>query len=534
VEDFRSGNVVVMNVQKDVLIINANVVTLDLERPRAQAVAVRNGKILDIGTPEKILRLAHDEAKIVDLHGRTVVPGLIDSHAHMLQFGQSLGQLNLRDVRSIEELQSRLRKYAEDNPENEWVLGGSWDQGKFSERRYPNRWDLDSAVSDRPVFLTRVCGHVCVVNSKALQLAGIDADKSQLKDKIDRDETTGEPAGILREEALGLIRRAMPKPSLEEIERSCFLACRKAVEAGLTGVNWLVSSSDEIRVLQKLSKEDRLPIRVCLGIPVSLLHHLTELGLATGFGNDMMKIGPTKVVLDGSLGGHTAALYEPYSDRQETTGMMLYTKRKLNNIILEAHEAHLQIAVHAIGDRAMDTALAAFEKALKSSPWEGHRHRIEHCSVLNPALIRRMKRLGIIASVQPHFVISDFWVTSRVGEERARWVYPFKSLLRTGLVVAGGSDCPVEPIDPLLGMWAAVARKDSHDENVTAEESLKMYTLNAAHAIFDEATRGSIKPGKLADLTILSDDPRLVSPDGIKSIAVEMVIVGGRIVYERP
>ena len=523
-----------MDMRKDVLIVNANLVTLDPERPRAQAVAVRNGKILEVGSSERILRSADDETKVVDLHGKTVVPGLIDSHAHMLQFGQSLQQIDLRNIQSIEELQFKLKKHAKDNPEDKWILGGSWDQERFPERRYPNRWDLDAAVRDRPVFLTRVCGHVCVVNSKALQLAEINAETSRLKDKIDRDKKTGKPTGILREEALGLIRRVIPKLSLEEIERSCLTACQKAVEAGLTGVNWLVSSPDEIRVLQKLSEKDRLPIRVCLGIPVSLLHNLTELGLVTGFGNDMLKIGPVKVMLDGSLGGHTAALNEPYSDRQETMSMMLHTQRELNNIILKAHLGQLQTAVHAIGDRALNTALEAFGKALKSSPLEDHRHRIEHCSVLNPALIERMKSLGVISSVQPHFVISDFWVTSRVGKERARWVYPFKSLLQAGLVVAGGSDCPVEPIDPLLGIWAAVARKDSYGENVTAEEALRMYTLNAAYAIFDEATRGSIEPGKLADLTVLSDDPCLVSPDSIKDISVEMVFVGGRIVYEKP
>ncbi len=523
-----------MNTQEDVLIINANVVTLDPKRPQGQAVAIRNGKILDVGSTERILTLADEDTKVVDLHGKTVMPGFIDSHAHMLQFGQSLQQLDLRNVRSIEELQSKLKKHAGDNPGSEWVLGGNWDQERFSERRYPNRRDLDSAVRDRPVFLTRVCGHICVVNSKALQLAGIDAETSQLKDKIDRDEKTGEPTGILREEALGLVRRVMPKPSPEEIERSCLVACQKAVEAGLTGVNWLVSSPDEIRVLQKLSKEDRLPIRACLGIPVSLLDHLTELGLVTGFGNDKVMIGPVKVMLDGSLGGHTAALNEPYSDRQETKGMLHYTQRELDRIITEAHNAGLQMAVHAIGDCAMNVALKTFEGVLAGSPRSDHRHRIEHCSVLSQALIERMKRLGIVASVQPHFVISDFWVTSRVGEGRARWVYPFKSLLRAGLVVAGGSDCPVEPIDPLLGMWAAAAREDSHGENVTAEEALRMYTLNAAHAIFDEAMRGSIEIGKLADLTVLSDDPRLVSPDRIKDISVEMVIVGGRIVYEKP
>jgi predicted amidohydrolase YtcJ len=247
----------------------------------------------------------------------------------------------------------------------------------------------------------------------------------------------------------------------------------------------------------------------------------------------MVKIGFVKVLADGSLGGHTAALYEPYSDRPDTGGMMLYTQRKLNKIVCDAHRAGLQIALHAIGDRAMNAALSAYERVFNTFPKKDHRHRIEHCSVLNPILIKRMRSLGIIASVQPHFVFSDFWVAKRVGEERARWVYPFKSLIDEGIAIAAGSDCPVEPIDPLLGMWAAVARRDSHEENVTAEEALRMYTSNAAYASFEEKRKGSIEAGKSADFTVLSDDPRAVPPEQIKDIKVDMVIVDGRVVYER-
>jgi predicted amidohydrolase YtcJ len=212
---------------------------------------------------------------------------------------------------------------------------------------------------------------------------------------------------------------------------------------------------------------------------------------------------------------------------------MLYTQRKLNKIIHDAHRAGLQMAVHAIGDRALSAALKAFRRAFKKSPRNDSRHRIEHCSVLNPTLIKAMSSLGIIASVQPHFVVSDFWVTKRVGEERARWVYPFKSLIHEGITVAAGSDCPVEPINPLLGMWAAMTRTDSYDENVTAEEALRMYTLNAAYASFQEDKKGSIEAGKFADFTVLSDDPCVVSPEKIKEIVVEMVIIDGKTVYER-
>jgi predicted amidohydrolase YtcJ len=270
-----------------------------------------------------------------------------------------------------------------------------------------------------------------------------------------------------------------------------------------------------------------------LGIPVDLLDELVDLGLLTGFGNDMVKIGFVKIFADGSLGARTAALKEPYSDKPETKGMMLYTQRKLNELVLKAHSAGLQLAVHAIGDRAVEAVLKAFRKTLKEHPREDHRHRVEHCSVLSPRLIRRMKRLGLIASVQPHFAVSDFWVVDRVGNDRARWVYPFKTLVQEGLIVASGSDCPVEKIDPLLGFWAAVARKTVAEESLTVEEALKIYTLNAAYASFDEDKKGVIEAGKFADLTILSDDLVKIPPDRIRNVAVEMVLADGKIVYPR-
>jgi hypothetical protein len=277
----------------------------------------------------------------------------------------------------------------------------------------------------------------------------------------------------------------------------------------------------------------KLPLRIYLGIPAELLDELVDLGLATGFGNDMVKIGFVKIFADGSLGARTAALKKPYSDKPETSGMILYTQKKLNKLVLKAHRAGLQMGVHAIGDRAIEIVLKAFSKALKKFPRDNNRHRIEHCSVLNPKLIKQMKRLGVIASVQPHFTVSDFWVVDRVGKARARWVYPFKALVREGLVVASGSDCPVELINPLLGIWAAVARKGFAGESLTLEEALRTYTSNAAYASFDENKKGTIEAGKFADLTILSDDLFTVPLEKIKDVKVEMVLVNGEIVYAR-
>jgi len=517
----------------DFVILNADVVTVNPRCPRAQAVAVKDGKIVAVGSNNEISRYVDSQAKVVDAEGRTVVPGFVDCHIHMTDFGHQQQMLNLRNIRSIKEMKDKIREYALKASGESWILGGRWDHERFVEKRYPTRWDLDEAVSDRPVFLIRVCGHVGVVNTKALQLAGITRETVVCGGKVDLDEESGEPNGILRENALDLVWRVVPKPTAAELEEACLKACQKAVEEGLTGVHWIVDSAEELRVIQKLHEEGKLPLRVYLGIPDKLLDEAVGLGLTTGFGNDMLKLGFVKVFVDGSLGARTAALKEPYSDKPETSGMLLLSQRKLNKLVLKAHKACWQVAVHAIGDRAIEAALKAFSKALRTLPRENSRHRIEHCSVLNPRLVQWMKRLNLIASVQPHFIVSDFWVVERVGAERARWVYPFKTLMNEGVVVAAGSDCPVEPISPLLGVWAAVARKTFKEESLTVEEALKTYTLNAAYASFDEALKGTIEAGKFADITMLSENIFEIPPEKIKDVKVEMTIVGGKIVYER-
>lgn len=514
-------------------ILNAKIITLNQKQPHAEAVAIHNGKIAAVGSNKKIRRYIGNKTEVINAKNKTIIPGLVDCHVHMTSFGQFLQTLDLRDVQSIKVMQQKLKDYADKNAEKSWILGGRWDQEKFVEKRLPTRWDLDAAVADKPVFLTRVCGHIAVANTKALELAGITRETVVEGGKIDLDEAVGEPNGILRENAMNLVWRTIPKPSPKQLEEACIMACKRAVEAGLTGVHWLLNSAEEMRIIQRLCAEGKLPLRVYLGFPVDLLDEIISLGLLSGFGNDMVKIGFVKLFADGSLGARTAALKQPYADKPETSGIMLYSQRKLNQLVLKAHKAGLQLAVHAIGDCAVEAVLEAYEKALRAFPRASQRHRIEHCSVLNPKLIRRMKRLGLIASVQPHFVVSDFWVVNRVGNVRARWVYPFKTLMKEGLTVVAGSDCPVEPISPLLGVWAAVARKSFPEEKLSVEEALKAYTVNAASASFDEDKRGLIAVGKFADLVVLSDDLFGVSPDEIRDMKVEMVIVGGKVVYTR-
>jgi hypothetical protein len=511
---------------------NADVLTMNPLKPYAEAVAIKDEKIVAVGTNKQVQPWIGKQTKVMNLDGKMVVPGFIDTHVHMRGFGRFLTWIDLRDTSSIGEMQQLLRERVKKTPEGKWILGRGWDQERFMERRYPTRWDLDEAAPKNPVIFTRVCGHICAVNSKALELAGITRDTAAPSGgQIDKDHETGEPTGILQENAQDLVWDIVPEPSEEELTEMCALACQKAVEAGLTSVHWFARSPAEIRILQRLHAKGELPIRVYLVVPVEFLDPLIDAGWVIGFGDHMVKIGSVKILVDGSLGAQTAALKQPYNDNPSTRGMLLYSQRSLNRLVLKAHRAGFQLAIHAIGDRAVDVALKALEKALEVSPREDHRHRLEHVSVLNESLIQRMKKLGVIASIQPHFVVSDFWVEKRLGKARARWVYPFKTLIERGVLIAGGSDCPVEPISPLLGVYAAVNREILPQERITVEEALRIYTVNAAYASFEERFKGSIEAGKLADLVVLSDDLRRIEPSEIKDVKVEMTIVGGKIVY---
>ncbi len=500
--------------------------------PYAAAIAVKDSKIAAVGTDNHIKPWIGKQTKTLNLNGKIVVPGFIDTHVHMREFGHTLKWINLRAVNSIGEMQQLLRERAQKTPKKKWIFGRGWDQERFSEKRYPTRWDLDEAAPNNPVIFTRVCGHMCVANSEAFKLADITSDNvAPSGGQIDRNPETNETTGILRENAVDLVWNVVPKPSEEDLMETCAVACQNAVEAGLTSIHWLIQSPIEIRILQRLRAEDRLPIRVYLVIPVEFLNCLTDAGLLTSFGDPMIRIGSIKILVDGSLGARTAALKKPYNDKPSTRGMLLYNQKSLSKLVLKTHQAGFQLAIHAIGDRAIDMALKALEKAIEEAPKANHRHRLEHVSVLNPSFIQRMKKLSVIASVQPHFVVSDFWIEQRLGKARARWTYPFKTLIQKGVLVAGGSDCPIEPISPLLGIFAAVNRKTLPQERIKAEDALRIYTINAAYASFEENIKGSIEAGKLADLAVLSDNLQEIEPDEIKNVRVKMTIIGGKILH---
>ncbi len=509
--------------------LNANVLTMDPPRPLAEAVAVAGDRIVAVGSNEEIKPLIGLNTNVADAKGATILPGFIDCHIHLIEYGLSFKNIDLRGVTSIEEMKSRVAKRAQSSAA--WILGLGWDQERFAEKRYPTRKDLDEASPHKPVLLWRVCGHICVLNSAALQLAGIEAKTSDPRGGIIDRDSSGEPSGILRETAFDLVLKAIPKLTLDDYEEAIVAASQRALEAGLTTVHCITGSEPELRSLLKLRSEGRLRLRFYVFIPVEHMEAARYLGLRSGFGDEWIRLGGIKVFTDGSLGARTAALEEPYADDPKNRGVAIYNQQQLNEIVAEAHRSDFQIAAHAIGDRAIDMALHAFAKVNKSMPKENHRHRIEHASVLDHTLIRRIQELGLIASVQPHFNVSDFWVEQRLGKERASLTYPFASLLRAGVKVVAGSDCPVEPLTPLSGIEAAVNR--TPPEALGVEDAIALYTRNAAYASFDENTKGTIIAGKLADLVILQEDPRKVPPSTISKIRVLKTMVGGRIVHPR-
>ena len=512
----------------DLVLTDGNILTMNPSQPNAD-------RIVKVGTNQEISQWIGEATKVIDLQGSTVVPGLTDSHIHVGDFGRFLTWIDLQTADSIKELQHRIRERAQKIPHGRWIIGSGWNEAHFAEKCSPNFMDLDEAASDNPVILYHQCGRVCVVNSKALALANVTKETAAPSaGTIEKDAETGEPTGILRETATDLVWKTIPEPSEDEIIESAGLACEKIVEAGITTIHWIFTSATELAIIQRLQAEDRLPLRVNFIAPANILDQLDAPNSLFGSADETKNGLGIKVFVDGSLAARTAALSEPYSDDQAAKGQLLYSQEELDTLVAKAHKAHLRLVLHAMGDQAISMALNAIEKVLREAPRKDHRYRLEHASVLNMELIRRIKELGMTVSVQPKCVISEFTMWSaveRLGSERARWLYPLKTLFKEGIRVIGGSDCPMEPLSPLQGIEAAVTRPFFPEEQISVEEALQMYTVNAAYATSEETLKGSVEEGKLADLTVLSDDPNVAPVSKIGEIKVKMTIVGGNVVY---
>lgn len=455
---------------------------------------------------------------------------MIDTHIHVADFGRCLLWLDLTSAESIKELQSLIKEKAKQTPAGKWVIGRGWNQNRFKEKRLPNLSDLNEATPHNPVILYHEATMVCAVNSKALALAGVKTQTAVPSGgTIDKNPKTGELTGILRDTATNLVWQAVPEPTTDELSEATAIACQKIVEAGVTSVHWIVISENEIPIIQRLQAEGKLPIRINVIIPDTLLKGTTAFQSTD---NLMLHLGGVFIATDGYLDSKTAALSQPYSDDSKNNGEMLCDEKELAASVEKVLAAGLQPVIHAMGDKAIDTTLKVIEQTKNQTV----RLRIEQAAVLNKELVKRLKKQNVVVSVQPKVISTEFNVWSaiqRLGVERARWLHPLKTLLNEGVKIAGGSDCPMEPLSPLLGMQEAVLRASFPEQRLTAEEALRMYTVHAAYSSGEENVNGSIEAGKIADLTILSDDPLAVATNEIKDVKIEMTIIDGKVVYSK-
>ncbi|EFQ24779.1 Amidohydrolase 3 [Aminomonas paucivorans DSM 12260] len=531
--------------------------TLDPRHPVAEALLIRGETLTAVGSDEEIRSLDRN-AESIDLQGRTVLPGFNDSHLHTLGYGRFLGVTDLRGCASVEEMLLRLRPALGD-PEDpdSWLTGRGWDQERFHalpqgpSRPFFDRSCLDGLPTRRPLLLERNCGHVGVANTRGLQVLGLFREDPFGPTQVDRDEK-GEPTGVLREDALEWVRGQVYRIDFDSALRFFARAGEAFARRGITSVQ-----SDDLgplgtdldmllRLFGALREKDLFPVRLNEQFLLPRredLETFLEGGYRTGQGDGHFRFGPLKMLLDGSLGARTAALRRDYADDPGNRGLLLYGPEALKERVARAHGAGMQVAIHCIGDRSLQTALEAYEAALAEVPRDA-RHTIVHCQVGDGELYDRMARLGVVAAVQPPFVASDQSIAPpRLGADRLAGAYPVKGLLDRGILTTGGSDAPVEDPAPLRGLWAAVTRqREPGDpaegwlpgERISFPEALDLYTRAGARLSFEEHVKGALIPGFYGDLTVLREDPFRVNPEALPDLPVDLTVCGGRITWRSP
>jgi predicted amidohydrolase YtcJ len=514
------------------------------------AIAVRDGRIVAVGSDDEIRKLKGKRTQVVEVKGAFVIPGFNDAHVHLASGGFEKLNVNLTGTKSLEEMKKRIAERAKATPAGEWITGRGWDHTKWTEQKLPSRQDLDAVTGDHPAIFTRVDGHISVANSAALKAAGISRDsKAPEGGTIDKDES-GEPTGILRETADDTVRAKIPPPTPSQRRRAIELALADAAQWGVTSAQ---DNSDwaDFLVYEELQREGKLTLRITEWLPFR--GPLPRLQQHRAHHNDkdpLLHTGLLKGVMDGTLGSRTAAMLQPYADDPKNTGLPQYSQDELNKLVAEQVLSGFQFGFHAIGDAAAEMALQAFAYAQneyrrtngggRGETQRDFRHRIEHAQVLAPGHYQRMKELGVIASMQPNHLLTDMnWAESRIGAERAKLSYPWRSMLKHGIPLAFGTDYPVEPITPFRGLYAAVTRKNEAgtaeyvpEEKLTIQEAIAAYTAGSAYAEFAESEKGWLSPGMLADFVVLDRDITKVAPEEILKTRVLRTVVGGKTVYE--
>jgi predicted amidohydrolase YtcJ len=526
--------------QASLAVIHARVWTGNALHPWAEALAVSGNTILAVGDVAAIQKLITPTTRVLDARGGMVTPGFIDSHVHFLEGGLSLRSVQLRDARSKQEFVARIKAFAAAVPPGTWITGGDWDHQNWGGELPRKDW-IDAASPKNPVWINRMDGHMSLANSLALAAAKVGKDTRDVKGGAIMRDASGEPTGILKDNAKSLVDRAMPAPSAQMMDRALDAAMKYVAQNGVTSVVHMGTWSD-LEVFWRAQKEGRLRTRIRAAVPLSTWERLAQTVAREGRGDDFLSIGCLKAFVDGSLGSHTAAFLEPFADAPKDTGLLVNQPDDLYRWTSGATGAGLQVMVHAIGDRAIRLQLDIFDRVRNEQHPPDPRFRIEHAQHIAPADLPRFAGIGVIASMQPYHAIDDGrWADKLIGPERARTTYAFRSLLDAHTRLAFGSDWDVAPPTPLEGIYAAVTRRTLDDKNpegwvpqqkITVEEALRAYTSDAAYAGFAERRKGTLEVGKLADFVLLDRDLTRIPAPEIRHVRVLATVVGGETVYE--
>jgi len=529
----------------DLIIVNAAIHTMDPARPTASAVAILGNRIAAVGPTPEVRALAAPGTRVIDAGGKLVLPGFNDAHVHFLMGGFSLANVDLRDAQSPQEMARRLSDYARKLPKGRWILGGDWDHEKWPDAPLPTKEMIDAATPDNPVWVNRLDGHMALANSLALKLAGVTKEtKDPPGGVIVRDPKTGQPTGILKDAAEELVDRAVPEKTFEEKHIAAGAATEHAAQVGVTSLTDM-SAGEDVGLYQYMLQRGELKTRIYAIRSIVSWETLARTGVRAAFGSDMLRIGGLKGFADGSLGSSTALFFEPYSDTPNTRGL-LFDQMLPEGIMLKrvegADKAGLQIMIHAIGDEANLRILDIYQQVADQNGPRDRRFRIEHAQHLRASEIPRFGNQKVIASMQPYHAADDGrWCDKRIGPERSKGTYAFRSLLESGAVLAFGSDWTVAPLDPMEGLKAAVTRQTldgKHpdgwhpEQKVTLDEAIHAFTVGSAYAEFADKVKGTITPGKLADLVMLDRDLYQIPPTEIDKARVLLTLMDGHVVWD--
>jgi predicted amidohydrolase YtcJ len=529
----------------DLIITHANIWTGDEAHPRAQAVAVFGDRIIAVGPDADVEGLRGPNTRVIDAGGKLLLPGFNDAHVHFVSGGEQLDSVQLNDATSTSEFVRRIAERAKKTPKGEWIQGGDWDETKWPGSPLPTKELIDPVTPDNPVFLSRYDGHSYFANSTALKLAGVTAQTTDPPGGTIVRDTQGNPTGDMKDAAADLVSKVIPLPSHAQLMRAVKRALEHAASVGVTSVQNMDPDYADIAVYAELLQAGELTTRIYAAPLITQVDDQVKIGIRHAFGGPYLRIGAVKAFADGSLGSRTAYFFEPFSDQPDNHGLLSDEMQPLSLMrdrMMKADAAGIQICTHAIGDQAISMILDLYGEVAKANGRADRRFRIEHAQHMGAKDFDRFAQLNVIASVQPYHAIDDGrWAEPRIGHDRASRTYAFRTFLDHGVHLAFGTDWDIAPLNPMLGLYAAVTRATLDGKNpngwfpeqkLTVEESVRAYTMGSAYAEFQEKEKGSITPGKLADMVILSDDIFSIDPVKIRDVKVLKTIVGGKVVWD--